>query len=92
VGQAGAGRHLVQGQDGAGEIPQDQQTMVEGQVHATVAHGRRQLDQVDAVDPGRDHEGDAVDDPVAEVGGQVGVALANQGVAAKLQIWKVCGV
>ena len=82
----------VQGSDGAGDVAQQQHTLVEGEIDASILHRRRQLDQVEAVQPGRHDEGDAVDDAVAEMGRQVGVALADQAIAAQLQFGEVARV
>jgi len=92
VGQAGVVGEGVQGGDPAGEVSQQQQALVEGEVDPPVLHRRRQLDEVKAIKPGRHHKRDTVDDAVAEVGGQLGMALADEAIAAGLELGEVAGV
>ncbi len=92
VGQARVVGDGVQGGDPRGEVTQQQQALVEGEVDPTVFHRRRQLDEVEAIKPGRHHKSDAVDDAMTQMGRQAGMALADEAIAAGLQLGEVTGV
>ena len=91
-GDAGAGSDAVQGRDGRAEVTDDQQTLVAGEIDATILQRRRQLDKIETLKPWRDREADAVDDAMAKMWCKIRVALADQAIATALQLGEMAGL
>jgi hypothetical protein len=86
VDEAGVGHDAVQGGDGDGEVGENQQALIQREVHTPVLQRRRQLGEVEPIEPRRHHERHALDDAMPHVRGEVRVAHPDQGVAAAGQL------